>query len=84
MREGLSNVARHARARHARISVTLVDEVVTVTIADDGVGMHGPTRDSGLANHRHRAECRGGHFAVSSPEEGGTRLEWIAQVAADP
>jgi signal transduction histidine kinase len=84
VREGLSNVARHARARHARIAVTLVDEVVTVTITDDGVGMNGPARDSGLANLRHRAECRGGRFAVSSPLGGGTRLEWIAQVEADP
>ncbi len=80
VREALSNVAKHARARHARIAVSLVDEVVTVTVADDGIGIDGPIRDSGLANLRYRAECRGGRFTVTSPAEGGTRLEWTAQI----
>lgn len=84
VREGLSNVAKHARARHARITVSLVDEIVTVTVTDDGDGLDGPTRDSGLANLRHRAECRGGCFIISSAAGGGTRLEWTAQVASDP
>jgi hypothetical protein len=85
VREGLSNVAKHARARHARVAVSLFDEVVTVTVTvtvtDDGVGIDGPSRDSGLANLRYRTECRGGCFTASVPEGGGTRLEWTAQVA---
>lgn len=84
VREGLSNVAKHARAQHARIAVSLVDEVVTVTIADDGIGIDSPIRDSGLGNLRRRAEYRGGRFTVSSPAEGGTRLEWTVQISSDP
>jgi signal transduction histidine kinase len=83
VREGLTNVAKHAHARHASIAVSLVEEVVTVTITDDGIGMNDPTRDSGLANLRRRAESRGGRFTVSSPETGGTRVEWSAPVSSE-
>lgn len=83
VREGLSNVAKHARARNTRIAVSLVEEVVTVSITDDGVGMDTATRDSGLANLRHRAESRGGRFTVTNPAGGGTYLGWTALITSE-
>jgi signal transduction histidine kinase len=89
LREGLTNVARHAGAGAVDVQVGIVDRVLRIQITDDGVGI-GPTeRRSGLANLRRRAEGRGGGmtldsasgWAVSTPERPGTRLVWTVPVA---
>src|SRR5579864_2277162 len=38
VQEALTNVARHARAEHARVSVRRTAEALTVTVADSGAG----------------------------------------------
>lgn len=38
IREGLSNVARHAQASHVEVSVIVTAENASVTITDDGIG----------------------------------------------
>ncbi len=73
--EALSNVARHAEASAATISVTVGDDVV-LSIADNGVGLGDVKRRSGLRNLRERAEQLGGHLDVSSSPGGGTVLTW--------
>ncbi|MFK0253923.1 GAF domain-containing protein [Streptomyces sp. NPDC090445] len=81
--EALTNVARHARATAAEVSVALAGGVLTVTVADDGVGLpeepggQGRGRGSGLRNLAERAERLGGHMAVATrPDHPGTRLHW--------
>jgi len=74
VREGLTNVARHARARSATIAVTARGDGLTVTLADDGVGLRGSHRRSGLANLRRRAEGLGGSLTITDEE--GTCLTW--------
>ncbi len=76
LREGLSNVARHARARSVDVRVTATPQQVCVEVIDDGEGMSGTDRRSGLANLRHRAERRGGAFALTSRDPHGTALQW--------
>jgi signal transduction histidine kinase len=76
IREGLSNVARHARAGRAQVAV-LVGERLTLRIVDDGAGMpEGAGRRSGLRNLRQRAERLGGSMRLESSKEQGTVLEW--------
>jgi PAS domain S-box-containing protein len=76
LREALTNVAKHARARHARVSVIVGDEVVLV-VDDDGVGTSGEVfGGSGLANLAARAEELGGSSTLVPSETGGSRLEW--------
>jgi signal transduction histidine kinase len=75
VREALSNTARHAAATSVSVVVAAHDEVV-VTVTDDGRGMRGATRTSGLANMRVRAEHRGGKLWVDSPRSGGTTVQW--------
>lgn len=82
VREGLSNVARHARATAASVTVDITGQSdlggVLVTITDDGRGIDpNRTRNSGLSNMFERARRHGGHFHIGPGDEGlGTTLTW--------
>ncbi|TAM91346.1 MAG: GAF domain-containing protein [Jatrophihabitans sp.] len=76
VREGLTNVARHADARHVQVDVAADATHVTVRIADDGRGIDDRATHSGLSNLRARAEHRGGTFEIQVPAAGGTELIW--------
>ena len=77
VREGVSNVARHADATHTSISIAVAVGRLTVQIEDDGRGIDGGTqRSSGTANLAGRAEARGGELSLSSVDTGGTLLRW--------
>ena len=62
--EALTNVVRHAHARHCEVVVTL-DGCLHLEVNDDGVGPGRP-RDGGigLGSMRDRAERLGGRFAI--------------------
>lgn len=76
--EALANVARHARARRAEVSVVADEGVLTVTVSDDGIGIPQGGRRSGLRNLSERAERLGGTLSVFARAEpgSGTVLEW--------
>lgn len=79
IREGLSNVARHAGAESAAVTVTLRDGTLEVAIEDDGSGLPaGGDRRSGLLNLAERARRHGGGFTTSPGPGGGTTLTWRA------
>jgi PAS domain S-box-containing protein len=76
LREALSNVARHAQASSADVSVLARDELV-LRVADNGVGMAPqPPRGQGLRNMSQRAERLGGSFHAAFGTDGGTVVEW--------
>ncbi|HET7523759.1 MAG TPA: PAS domain S-box protein [Acidimicrobiales bacterium] len=76
-REGLSNVARHARASSVDIVLSAENGQVSLSVMDDGVGLpDGPTAGQGLGNLRSRAEQFGGSFRVANRRPNGTILEW--------
>jgi GAF domain-containing protein len=87
VREGLTNVARHAGATAATVTITIEPTHVTVRISDDGVGLtrHEAERRSGLANLAARAVARGGTCAVAAGDDTaprpGTTLRWTATLA---
>lgn len=78
LQEGLTNVARHAQAKH--IDVTLSDSVseVTLTILDDGVGIREEqiqsTRSIGLLGIRERLHPFRGICTIKRRAQGGTEL----------
>lgn len=76
--EALSNIARHAHAGSADVSLKVGDGRVTLTVQDDGVGTSPGGRRSGLRNLADRAARLGGELRIESPENGGTRLVWWA------
>uniref|UniRef100_UPI003563EE97 sensor histidine kinase n=1 Tax=Amycolatopsis kentuckyensis TaxID=218823 RepID=UPI003563EE97 len=69
VREGLTNVARHARA--TRCTVTVSES--TVEVVDDGVG-GSPEEGSGLAGLRERVRAAGGQFRAGPVRPRGWRL----------
>ena len=79
VREGVTNVIRHSRARSCEIRVMRDGEEVCAEISDDGLGSL-PERDgpysngSGLSGLGERVAASGGDFEAGSPSGSGFRL----------
>ena len=76
LREALSNIARHARARTAEVELIAGTERITLDVHDDGIGLGPTARRSGLANLRRRAEQHGGTLTLGPRRPTGTCLTW--------
>ncbi|MDY7077969.1 MAG: CHASE4 domain-containing protein [Chloroflexota bacterium] len=84
--EALTNVAKHAQATRATVTVDMDGGAVRMIVADDGVGFD-PARAAepdgrrgwGLLTMAERAEAVGGHFRVESGPQQGTRV--VVEVA---
>jgi signal transduction histidine kinase len=70
--EALTNVAKHARAGHARVDVDVQGGILIAQVADDGVGGADATAGSGLLGLADRLDALGGTLTVDSPAGGGT------------
>lgn len=82
IREGLANVARHARAASATVRVTS-DDGIQIEVADDGVGVPSNVVESGLDNLRQRAESHSGSLTIRPRSPHGTTLLWQASRERD-
>jgi len=83
LREALSNVARHARAQTARVSLRAGDGEVILRVEDDGVGIDPALARGGIANLGERAHDLGGSFEVGpAPDGTGTVLTWRVPLTA--
>lgn len=76
IREGLSNIARHAYATRASVKVTVTADQIDIDITDDGRGFGDLSRTSGLDNLNQRARLHGGHSSLMTNIEGGSHLNW--------
>jgi signal transduction histidine kinase len=79
LQELLSNVARHAHASTATVSLAVADGKLTVSVLDDGQGMsEGVTGGRGTDNLRARARNVGGDVEWRHGPDGGTLGRWRA------
>ena len=76
-RELLSNVVRHADARHARVTLALTGNLARLVVADDGRGMAKGARQQrlddghiGLHSQTLRVEAAGGTLTVAGEASG--------------
>jgi signal transduction histidine kinase len=74
VQEALTNVAKHARSSHARVSVGLAEGQLVVEIQDDGVGFDPAAQTSGfgVVGMRERVYLTDGTLEVQSNERGTT------------
>jgi ligand-binding sensor domain-containing protein/two-component sensor histidine kinase len=77
LKEGLTNVARHAQAGRIEVFLSATPEALHLRLRDDGRGFR-PTRRPasgvGLLGMRERAESLGGSFDLDSRPGAGTQL----------
>lgn len=77
LREALSNIARHAGAQTARVSLRAGDDEMMLRVEDDGIGFDPAFARGGIANMGERAHDLGGAFEVGpAPDGHGTVLTW--------
>jgi len=80
--EALTNVARYARAREARVEIRRTGDGVVVVVTDDGVGGADIEGGTGLRGLQDRLAALGGTLAIDSPPGRGTRVE--ARIPSSP
>jgi signal transduction histidine kinase len=72
--ETLTNVARHARARSASVSIGQRGDRLVIEVRDDGIGGADQRRGTGLRGLDDRVAALGGWMKVVSPEGGPTTV----------
>lgn len=86
VQEVLSNVIKHAGARHVRMSFVARRDHVEVRIADDGCGFERPgmTTGKGLRFMAQRGAGLGGRLDVESRRGGGTTVRLVLPTNREP
>jgi len=79
LREAVTNVVRHADARHATISITTVGAEVRLRVEDDGRGSTG-LAGSGITGMRERIGALGGHLEVGDRRGHDNRHGTVVEV----
>jgi signal transduction histidine kinase len=81
VQEALTNTIRHARARHARVTIRYEAPRVAVCVADDGTAA-APGRHTGhgIAGMRERAALHGGDVSAGPAPGGG----WLVTASMRP
>jgi signal transduction histidine kinase len=79
VQEALTNTAKHARARSARVALQAVGDRLVLEIADDGHGFDTEQQGGGfgLTGMRERVLVFGGELTVESSEGGTTVSAWL-------
>ncbi|MDP2919415.1 MAG: GAF domain-containing protein [Dehalococcoidia bacterium] len=81
--EAITNIARHAKAESAYISLEFRDKGISVQIEDDGIGFDttkpsspssGPEAGIGILGMKERASLLGGTVNIESKPGNGTRI----------
>ena len=83
LREGLSNVVRHAQASAVKVTISADGDDLRLLIADDGIGLSGGPRGQGTRNMAARAARLGGSFELRTGID-GVAIEWCVPVAPRP
>ncbi|HEX6268895.1 MAG TPA: response regulator [Anaerolineales bacterium] len=77
LQEALTNILKHAQASQAWVDLSIEDNIVTLTVQDDGHGFtsgESPSNGIGLAGLHERLTVAGGKLNISSTPQRGTIL----------
>ncbi len=83
VQEALTNVAKHSRAEHVRLSVVERGGAIEVSVADDGVGFDTRARQPGfgLLGMRERVAMHGGSLELTSAPGAGATMRAVIPVS---
>lgn len=86
VREAVSNVIRHAQARHVRVRVAVREAQLRLELTDDGsgAGVDAPLAGAGLRGMRERAAELAGDIHWKPGTAGGTKVLLTMPLAASP
>jgi two-component system, NarL family, sensor histidine kinase UhpB len=73
--EGLTNVARHARASRVDLSLAAIEGGVRLEVSDNGHGLDNATPGNGIRGMRERALLVGGRLVVRPGPTGGVNVQ---------
>ncbi|GGO54792.1 sensor histidine kinase [Streptomyces lasiicapitis] len=73
--ELLTNITKHAAADRATVRVFREEQLLRLTVTDDGIGGVDPARGSGIRGLRDRIRAVDGHLTFSSPAGGPTVVD---------
>jgi signal transduction histidine kinase len=78
LQESLSNISRHAHATRVRVELRAERDQISMTVSDNGIGLHKSGRDKpgsfGLVGIEERINILGGTFALTSSRGAGTTV----------
>lgn len=77
LREAVTNVVKHAQARHLKVDLAADADTLRIEVVDDGRGLGhaaGPGGGQGLPSLRRRAQALGGTCDIASTQPRGTRV----------
>ncbi len=76
-KETLNNILRHAKAKNVFFDIELKDNILIISIKDDGIGfdINAKHKGNGLHNMQLRAERIGAYFQLMSQGKNGTALK---------
>ncbi len=87
VQEALLNSAQHAQAQHIRIKIEETNEILCLTVKDDGTGFDPEAVDSnahfGVQGIRERADMIGAELSVSSQIGQGTQIKIVLKRELD-
>jgi two-component system, NarL family, sensor kinase len=85
VQEALHNIVKHAHARTISLHLAYAPRQLTITLADDGVGLAPGARPGmGLKNMQHRAASTGGTCTAAPGPQGGTVVTVVVPLRPRP
>ena len=81
-KEAMNNIAKYAKAKNVTFDISVDNEKVSITLADDGCGFEENTNVNGygLSNMKERAVKIGGELEIQSSKEDGTKISFVSNI----
>jgi PAS domain S-box-containing protein len=84
VQEALTNIGRHAHAKHAEVRLCVSEGRLELELADDGVGFDPARRHgTGIEGMSERANLVNGTLSIHASPGGGTRVSFVVTLAVE-